>query len=250
VTDLGVHLVPCLVLVQMAAPHITIGSVAIGYGASRIWAVLVTAHHLSIDWFELLQSGRLRVRRSWHRAPTSYPSGGVVNMIYGFEPPAPPSFFQHCVVCEATTAGLCAAVALWPMPPEQVSAASAGRSGECKECWQRWQRVDGAGEWAGTVGRAAGGRAGQGVRGQRASSPFSATEFTLTAHSLHTHCALTAHHAHCSARASSPSSAAAASQASAPSGWCSLSLSLYSLSHTLMQVGLVFYVAVRWYRSC
>jgi hypothetical protein len=201
VTDLGVHLVPCLVLVQMAAPHITIGSVAIGYGASRIWAVLVTAHHLSIDWFELLQSGRLRVRRSWHRAPTSYPSGGVVNMIYGFEPPAPPSFFQHCVVCEATTAGLCAAVALWPMPPEQVSAASAGRSGECKECWQRWQRVDGAVRCGavrcGAVrenGRAQwGGQrvAGQG-RASEASEPPPPSP-RRNSHSLHTPCTLTAH---------------------------------------------------------
>jgi len=114
VTDIGVHLLPTLILLQLSAAHISFLSVVLGYLASRVWSLAITSHHVSIDWTALRTAGIVRVRRC-SQAATAYVDSGIINLIYGFSPPAPKAFFHHAVMVEAITATFCSAVSVLPI---------------------------------------------------------------------------------------------------------------------------------------
>ena len=98
----------------MSAKDINFASVVLGYLASRFWSLAITSHHVSIDWAALRQAGSVRVRRCSQPA-TAYVDSGIINLIYGFSPPAPKAFFHHAVMVEAITASFCSAVTRLPI---------------------------------------------------------------------------------------------------------------------------------------
>ena len=110
-TDLGVHLLPTLILLQLAADHIDLLSVLLGYGASRVWSLLITSHHLMVDWPSTRREGALVLLRVAQR-PSAFVDHGVINLVYGVLPPAPPAFFHFAVSVEAATAIACALTTL------------------------------------------------------------------------------------------------------------------------------------------
>ena len=110
-TDLGVHLLPTLILLQLAAAHIDLLSVLLGYSASRVWSLLITSHHLTVDWQSSHREGALVLLRVTQR-PSAFVDHGVINLVYGVLPPAPPAFFHFAVSVEAATAMACALVTL------------------------------------------------------------------------------------------------------------------------------------------
>ena len=101
----------------MSAADVTFASVVLGYLASRVWSLAITSHHISIDWTALREQGLVRVYRCSQPA-TAYVDSGIINLVYGFSPPAPKAFFHHAVMVEAITAAFCSAVTLLPI--EQV----------------------------------------------------------------------------------------------------------------------------------
>lgn len=116
-TDLGVHLLPAMLLLQKAAPHVTFKSVACGYILARLWCLAITVHHFAVDWPLLRHSLKLRLTRmSQH--PNAFVDTGVINLIYGLMPSAPTPFFHHCLAVEAVFAAVCAAVTLLPLSAE------------------------------------------------------------------------------------------------------------------------------------
>jgi len=118
ITDLGVHLVPTLVLLQLAAPHITAVSVVLGYLSSRVWSIAITSHHLAVDWAGLRDEGVLRLLKRQPQRVSAYVKEGVINEIYAFEPPAPTGFFTFAVMLEASVALLFLIITLLPISKE------------------------------------------------------------------------------------------------------------------------------------
>jgi hypothetical protein len=114
--DVAFHFLPPLMLLQLAADNITLLSVAVAYSLTRLWTVCVTFHHLQIDWGQLRKSGwrQLRIRRVRSKNVTSFDDVPVFNMIYGFEPPLPPSNFSFLLRLEIVASIILGIVSMFP----------------------------------------------------------------------------------------------------------------------------------------
>jgi len=119
-TDLGLHLLPTLILLQLAAQHITFLTVVLGYVATRIWSFAITTIHWKVDWSQI-RSLQVAVKKFQNEFKTSFVDRGVINLIYSFEPPAPPSFFHFCLLIEGFCAATGAAITLLFPKDVQVS---------------------------------------------------------------------------------------------------------------------------------
>lgn len=122
-TDLALHLLPPLMLLQLAAAHISLASVVVGYGMMRVWLLLVSSHHLSIDWPRLRTSGLrvLRVLRVQSKGgPDPFCSGPVLNLIYGFQPQMPSAAFKFLLKVEGFSALSLGLVSLLPAGPRST----------------------------------------------------------------------------------------------------------------------------------
>jgi hypothetical protein len=116
-TDLGVHLVPTLILLQLGAAHIDSSSVVVAYAATRLWSVAITLHHFVIDWEHFRRSSylQLRVLRKPSQKVTAWVDREVINLVYGFEPHVPVDFFQFATKIELMTALSCLLVTVLPI---------------------------------------------------------------------------------------------------------------------------------------
>ena len=92
-----------------------------------MWSFTITAHHLTVDWGLWQRRRRVCIYRAPPKeSATAYVSGGVVNDVYGFSPPAPPSFFKAATYLEIGTALFVAGVVLFANDPADVFMAMGG----------------------------------------------------------------------------------------------------------------------------
>merc|ERR1711879_136935 len=93
------------------------GHVFIAYFSTRIWSFAITTLHWKIDWKKLRIDNKLNLHLV-RDMKTPYVDGGVINMIYAIEPPAPQSFFSFAYVVEGFCALVFAIITLLPIKPE------------------------------------------------------------------------------------------------------------------------------------
>jgi len=113
--DIGLHLVPTLILLRLGADRISLDSVAGAYCIARAWSLAVTCHHFRIDVRSLRERSLAVIRlERYSQPPTMWATYGSVNQIYGFQPPAPPAFFQHAATVEFYATAACTAICCLP----------------------------------------------------------------------------------------------------------------------------------------
>eukprot|EP00658_Telonema_sp_P-2_P081971 TRINITY_DN8546_c0_g1_i1.p1 TRINITY_DN8546_c0_g1~~TRINITY_DN8546_c0_g1_i1.p1 ORF type:complete len:157 (+),score=35.71 TRINITY_DN8546_c0_g1_i1:117-587(+) len=118
ITDIGVHLLPTLILLQQAAHQIGPLAVVLAYLSSRLWSLAVSSHHFGVDWTKLRTHQTIRLIKRPPQPVTAYVDNGVINDIYAFEPPAPVGFFTFAVLLEAVVAATFLALTLVPIGAE------------------------------------------------------------------------------------------------------------------------------------
>ena len=62
IIDLGVHLFPCLLMLQLGAKFVTVPVVFGSYALTRMWFMWATTHHYSLNWPLLCQYGRVGLK--------------------------------------------------------------------------------------------------------------------------------------------------------------------------------------------
>ena len=123
---MGLHLTPCLILLQLASEDITLSAVLLGYLASRVWSCAITTHHLTVDWDLWNRAGRVPLHVYGQSAGwqgfTAYVKQGVINDVYGFSPPAPKEFYVNAVWLELASSCVMAAIACLDYLPSGLAA--------------------------------------------------------------------------------------------------------------------------------
>lgn len=79
-TDIGLHLIPTLILLQIGNQYITIYSTIIAYLLSRLWSYAVTTIHWKVDWKVFKSKFCLCITKHQQKR-TCYVDNGVVNLI-------------------------------------------------------------------------------------------------------------------------------------------------------------------------